>query len=123
MTYRTNCYFAGVLRRCSLWLLLPAFAVSAAAPPTNELTQQRERFPQVWEIAQHGPEDAWRKLAGDLHDYPLYPYLELAALQRKLDHVEPAAVKKYLDAWPDSLPAQSLRDAFLLELARRGDWK
>src|SRR4051812_40888458 len=116
-------YSARILRCCGLWLLAATSAASAAAPSPNQSTQQRERFPLVWEMAQHGPEDAWRKLAGDLQGYPLYPYLELAALQRKLERVEPAAVKKYLDAWPDSLPAQTLREAFLLELARRGDWK
>ena len=123
MSYPIERYSARILRRCGLWLLLAASAAWAAAPSPNESTQQRERFPLVWEMAQHGPEDAWRKLAGDLQGYPLYPYLELAALQRKLERVEPAAVKKYLDAWPYSLPAQTLREAFLLELARRGDWK
>lgn len=58
-----------------------------------------------------------------LESYPLYPYLQLAALQRKLPQLKPAEVQTYLNAWPDSLPAQTLREAFLLELAKRRDWK
>jgi len=94
-----------------------------AAPSSSDLAQQRERFPAVWEAAQHVPDEAWRKLASGLETYPLYPYLELAAQQRRIDHAEPAAVRKFLDAWPDSLPAQTLRESFLIELARRADWK
>src|SRR6185312_1450772 len=122
MSYRIACFATGASRWCCLWLLLAGFTASAA-PSSNELVQQRERFPLVLEAAQHGPDDAWRKLAAGLDSYPLFPYLELAALQRKLDHAEPAAVRKYLDTWHDTLPAQTLREAFLLELARRGDWK
>ena len=97
--------------------------VGAAPPPSDELSQQRERFPLVWEAALHGPEDAWRRLAMGLESYPLYPYLQLAALQRKLPQLKPPEVARYLDAWPDSLPAQTLRESFLLELAKRADWK
>jgi soluble lytic murein transglycosylase len=122
MSDRITQFSAGALRWCCSWLLLAGSAAAAAAS-SAELAQQRERFPLVWEAAQHGPEDSWRKLAAGLETYPLYPYLELAALQRRLDHAEPAAVRKYLDAWPDSLPAQTLREAYLLELARREDWK
>jgi soluble lytic murein transglycosylase len=102
---------------------LAVACATAGAPTSNELTLQRERFPLVWEAAQHGPEDAWRKLAMGLESYPLYPYLELAGLQKKLPQLKPDEAEKFLAAWPDSLPAQTLREAFLLELAKRSDWK
>ena len=95
----------------------------AAAPAAEELKLQRERYPLIWETAKHGPADAWRKLAMGLENYPLYPYLELASLQKKLPQLKPAEVEEFLVAWPDSLPAQTLREAFLLELAKRSDWK
>jgi soluble lytic murein transglycosylase len=47
----------------------------------------------------------------------------LASLQKRLPQLKPAEVEKFLAAWPDSLPAQTLREAFLLELAKRSDWK
>ncbi len=97
--------------------------LAAVAAVSTELAAQRERFPMVWETALHGPDLAWRKLASGLESYPLYPYLELASLQQRMSDLKPAEVKKFLAAWPDTLPAHTLREAFLRELARRGDWK
>jgi soluble lytic murein transglycosylase len=102
--------------------LAGAVPAAATADPA-ELARQREQFPLVWETARHGPDDAWLRLAPGLETYPLFPYLELAALQRRIGQVNRAEVDKFLAAWPDSLPAQTLRDAFLLELVKRADWK
>ncbi len=96
-------------------VLVPAHA--------DDRASQRARFPLVWETAQHGPDGAWRKLAAGLESYPLYPYLQLAALQRRIADVQRPQAEKFLAAWPDSLPAQLWRDSFLKELARRGDWR
>ena len=86
------------------------------------LAAQRERFPLVLETAKRAPDDSWLKLASGLETYPLYPYIELAALQRRTAQLKRGDVERYLKAWPDSLPGQMLRDAFLVELARRGEW-
>ena len=111
------------LRRYA-WLALALSSFSAPAPASGDaLAQQRAKFMLVWETAQHGPEGAWRKLAEGLEHYPLYAYLQLADMQRQLAHLQSDEVRKFLDAWPDSLPAQTLREAFLFELARRKDWK
>jgi soluble lytic murein transglycosylase len=96
---------------------------AATVPNPTELSHQREQFPLVWETAKHGPDDAWRRLAPGLESYPLFPYLELAGLQRRMTQLRSDEVEKFLAAWPDSLPGQIARDAFLLELARRNDWK
>ena len=103
-------------------LVVPAFAAPAGAD-SAKLATQREQFPLVLETAKHGPDDSWRKLADGLEDYPLFPYLELASLQRRMAQLKRAEVDKFLAAWPGSLPAQMLRDAFLLELAKRSEWK
>jgi soluble lytic murein transglycosylase len=103
--------------------LLVVSAACAAADLAPDLTNQRQRFPLAWETAQHVPGDAWRKLAEGLESYPLYPYLEFAALKRHIGEVQRAEVDKYLAAWPGTLPAQLLRESFLEELARRGAWK
>jgi soluble lytic murein transglycosylase len=115
--------------RISAIPLLALSLLSAAtwAGSTNEsnaeLLRQREQFPAVWEAAKRDPTDSWVKLAGGLESYPLYPYLGLAALQRRMAQVKVEDVTAFEKAWPDSLPAATLRDAFLLELAKRGDWK
>ena len=107
---------------CPAFLLLCAISVQAA-DPAAELPNQRARFPLVWEAAQHGPDPAWRALADGLQGYPLYPYLELAALKRRIGEVKREEVDTFLAAWPGTLPAQQLRENFLEELTKRSAWK
>jgi soluble lytic murein transglycosylase len=106
-------------------LLICALAALHMPPAAraDDLTNQRARFPLVWEAAQHGPAGAWRRLAAGLESYPLFPYLELASLQRRIQGVQQPEAQKFLAAWPDSLPAKLWREAYLAELARRGDWR
>ena len=98
-------------------------AVAIAADASADSTAQRQRFPLVWEAAQHGPDTAWRALAGGLESYALYPYLEFAALKQHIGEAKRENVDKFLAAWPGTLPAQLLRETFLEELARRSAWK
>jgi soluble lytic murein transglycosylase len=110
-----------------LLLAFPLLTLAATAPPkaesAAELQRQREQFPAVWEAAKRDPTDTWVKLAAGLESYPLYPYLGLASMQRRMAQLKPEEVAAFEKAWPDSLPAATLRDAFLLELAKRQDWK
>jgi len=103
------------------FLLFAALAI--AADGSADLAAQRQRFPLVWEAAQHGPDTAWRALASGLESYPLYPYLEFAALKQRISTAKREDVDKFLAAWPGTLPAQLLRENFLEELARRSAWK
>src|SRR5690349_8228881 len=101
-----------------------AYTASTLAHETaGDPTSQRQRFPLVWEAAQHGPDAAWRALAGGLESYPLYPYLEFAALKQRIGSAKREEVDKFLATWPGTLPAQLLRESFLEELARRRAWK
>jgi soluble lytic murein transglycosylase len=97
--------------------LLLASAVSAAEPTDA----QRAAFKQAYIAAQQGG-DGWRSLAQGLQDYPLYPYLEAAALTHDIKQVDRARVEDYLKRNPGLIPASDLRRDFLLELARRQDW-
>ncbi|NKJ21698.1 transglycosylase SLT domain-containing protein [Dyella sp. SG609] len=97
-------------------LLLAGFA--HAAEPTDA---QRAAFKQAYATAQQGG-DAWRAQAQNLADYPLYPYLEAAALTHDLRQLDRAPVDAYLKRYPDLIPASDLRRDYLLELARRKDW-
>jgi soluble lytic murein transglycosylase len=110
------------LHTVSLFCALAALHLPLAAR-ADDLANQRARFPLAWEAAQLGPAGAWRRLATGLEDYPLFPYLELASLQRRAKDVQPPEAQKFLAAWPDSLPAKLWREAYLAELARRGDWR
>jgi soluble lytic murein transglycosylase len=117
-----------MIRRLSLaarpLLLLGITAVSAPAFADDAtLAHQREQFPAVWELAKHDPTGGWTKLAAGLESYPLYPYLQLAALTRDVKSTTPEDAAAFLNKWPDSLPATLLREAYLPELAKRQDWK
>ncbi|WP_266170961.1 transglycosylase SLT domain-containing protein [Dyella subtropica] len=105
-----------VLIVLSGWLL--AGSATMAAEPS---AAQRATFKQAYATAQQGG-DSWRPLAKGLTDYPLYPYLEAAALMHDLRQLERAPVDAYLKRYPDLIPASDLRRDYLLELARRKDW-
>ena len=110
-------------RLCSYLLLIlvtacPGFAASADAP---SLVEQRVAFRQAWAVAQQGG-DGWRAWAGKLAGYPLYPYLEAAALEHDVATLDRATVEAFLARYPDSLPAADLRRAWLLEQANQRRW-
>lgn len=93
-----------------------------AQPGDAALAAQRAAFKQAYAAASQG-DDSWRALAAGLKDYPLYPYLQAAALEHDLQQVDRSAVDAYLQQYPDLIPANDLRRDFLQELARRQDWK
>jgi soluble lytic murein transglycosylase len=114
---------AAVLIRAlpALGLTCLSWLAGAAVP---DRAHQRELFRSALDAASHGHGDDWKKLAIDLADYPLLPYVELAALHRdagkaKLDR---ATVERFIARWPDTLPARDLRQDYLRERANASDW-
>ena len=110
------------LRPTSLFFLLLAgwlLAWSAHADTGNDA--RRNAFKQAYAAARQGG-DGWRQQAAALRDYPLYPYLQAAALEHDIRQLDRATVEAYLDQYPDWIPAADLRRAYLRELARRHDW-
>jgi soluble lytic murein transglycosylase len=99
------------------WLLTTT-AIARAAEPDPA---QRAAFRQAYVAAQQGG-TAWQALASGLRDYPLYPYLQAAALEHDIQQIDRATVEQYLAHYPDWIPAADLRRDFLRELARRQDW-
>jgi soluble lytic murein transglycosylase len=111
-------------RRALSHLLLALFAgffpaVAVHAGPS--LAAQRIAFKQAWAVAQQGG-DGWRTWAGELTDYPLYPYLEEAALEHDVDSLDRATVAGFLARYPDLPPAADLRRAWLRSQARQQRW-
>ncbi|MBX3690191.1 transglycosylase SLT domain-containing protein [Dokdonella sp.] len=89
-----------------------------------DLDAQREAFRAALAAASQPDSDTsrhWKTLLRENH-YPLYPYVELAALRGNLKSRTASEIKAFLDRFPDTLPANDLRKAWLRELARRGDW-
>lgn len=106
-------------------VLMTGVAAATNAPASGDATlaAQRAAFRQAWNAASQQGGDGWRAFAGDLRDYPLYPYLPFAALQHDIRWATPAQVQAYLARYPDLIPAAELRREFLEELARRKDWQ
>lgn len=119
-----NAFPAARARRALSHLL---FALSAwlcgagTAYAAPSLAQQRIAFKQAWAVAQQGGE-GWRSWAATLADYPLYPYLEAAALEHDVGALDRVAVAGFIERHPDLLPAADLRRAWLRDRARRQRW-
>ena len=104
------------------WLILIFSLLAGSSVLAGEPTPaQRAAFKQAYAAAQQG-DDSWHQLAGGLRDYPLYPYLQAAALEHDIQQADRATVESYLKQYPDWIPAADLRRSFLQELARRQDW-
>jgi soluble lytic murein transglycosylase len=115
------------LRACAILAVAIAMAASnaqttSAGQTTGPLTlqQQREAFRAAYAAAQKGQD--WRTLAWGLQDYPLYPYLEAAALQHGIETATPADIDAYLQRHAGTIPAGDLRKAELRWLAKQKDW-
>lgn len=100
------------------WMLVSA---ATAQTDTATLESQRTAFKQAYAAASQGG-DSWRALATNLRNYPIYPYLQAAALQHDIQLIDRPTVEAYLRQYPDLIPADDLRRSFLQELARRQDW-
>ena len=105
-----------------LFVLMCASCMAVPLAAADRATE-RGQFRAALASAARPPADAWKKLAAGLDPhYPLYPYIELAALRLRIRDLDRGEVERYLARWPDSLPATDLREAYLRELARRADW-
>ena len=104
-------------------LTIVALFAASSVHAQESIDAQRAAFKQAYANAQQQGGDGWRQLASGLRDYPLYPYLQAAALEHDLKQTDLATVQSYIKQYPDWIPSSDLRRDFLFELARRQDWK
>ena len=100
------------------------FLACCTAAYAETPSAQREQFRSALAAAQRGKEPDWKRATAVLEEahYPLTPYIELTVLRAQIAQLARAQVTSFLKRWPDSLAANDLRDAYLRELARRGEW-
>ena len=96
-------------------------ASSGSPGASSSRDLQRVQFMAAYAAAKLGG-NSWRALGTGLKDYPLYPYLQAAAMQHDMDSVSQAHVEAWLRKYPDLVPAHDLRRDFLHQLAGRKDW-
>ena len=106
--------------RCLFAALI--FGLVALPLCAQDRSTQREQFRAAYAAASRTPPGEWKKLAAGLDEYPLYPYLEAAILRRGIAKASRADVEHFLARWPGTLPESDVREAYLRDLARRGDW-
>lgn len=106
------------------FLLAPAAVLAQAgkpaAPAPPDLSRQRPAVLEAFRVADNGSfsvQDAAR-----IADHPLRGWVEATALRRRITVAQAAEVRSALRRHAGQPAAEWLREAWLLELARRGDW-
>ncbi|MGE0484354.1 MAG: transglycosylase SLT domain-containing protein [Gammaproteobacteria bacterium] len=100
-------------------LLVWGVGVAAGTP----IDEARTRFAAVLAAQQAGQHARAATLVNGLEDYPLYPYYRYDDLRRRLHQLPRDEVRDFLAAWDGSLLATRLRDEWLKQLVRRGQWQ
>ncbi len=101
-------------------VLIGAGVCPAASDP---LSEQRGQFLDARTALKQGNTTRYQKLAENLRDYPLYPYLLYEKLRIGLSPASTRGVSSYLETYPDLVPAQRLRRSWLYMLARKRQWQ
>ncbi|MBI5450920.1 MAG: transglycosylase SLT domain-containing protein [Gammaproteobacteria bacterium] len=104
-----------------LALMLPGPGMPADAAQ-DELAPQRNKFIQAEQALKKGNNKLFQQLSSELKDYPLYPYLQYAALRKNFGQTSFEAMAKIADEVSNTPLEAELRDTWLRSLAARGQW-
>jgi soluble lytic murein transglycosylase len=88
-----------------------------------DLDRDRLNFRYAYEAIHGGRMATYRRIASELTDYVLYPYLEYRELRRRLGTASDEEIEGFLERHPDLPLSFHLREAWLNLLARRGHWE
>src|SRR5690554_6222358 len=101
---------------CSLLMLasLPAQA--------DRLSEQRRQYDQAQSALARGDHARFQSLKAGLSDYPLYPYLQLESLRKRLDHAPHQEIEQFLTTHGDLPAAAGLKSNWLKRLVKEQDW-
>ncbi|HET7843887.1 MAG TPA: lytic murein transglycosylase, partial [Xanthomonadales bacterium] len=97
-------------------------SIAAVATKREPTAADRRAFLAAHDAAVRGPAGRWQQLARGLEAYPLYPYLEHAALVRDLDRSDAKPIVAFLAANRGTLLAEDLRTRWLRRLAQERRW-
>jgi len=100
-----------------LCLGLFSFQISAA-----NLTTQRAEFLQAKQALAAGKDDEFKRLANQLRDYPLYPYLVYADIKERIDEASPDEILNFIQDYSNTPLAAKLRYNWLLSLGEQEKW-
>lgn len=103
---------AGLLMMCS-----------GACAETTRTDVQRQAFIAAERALAAGRIEHFQTLAAQLRDYPLYPYLVFADLQRRLPNASSAEIHTFLANYAALPLAPQLRRAWLARLGQQAQWE
>jgi len=114
-------FFACLAKPSRIIALATALGILCALPlQAQDLAAQRARIGAALAQAERGQFDATRDR--DLAAHPLYPWLELADLRRRVDTLPARQGLDFLRRHEGQAVATALRAAWLPALSRRQDW-
>ena len=90
---------------------------------SERLEDQRARFLKAEAALEQRDMDRYKELLPSLEGYPLYPYLELLRMQKRLFVATPGEVHEMMATHGHIPKAHRLRWAWLLHLGRSGEWE
>jgi soluble lytic murein transglycosylase len=108
--------------RLSTGLLL-LLAVSAAQAKPDPLETQRTLFLEARAALQDNRLEDYQSLAGQLRDYPLYPYLQFDELRNRLSRADEQEVARFLETHAGEPVGDRMRQSWLYKLARNQRWR
>ncbi len=87
------------------------------------LASQRALFKQAQQALSNEDLETFQTLSAQLQDYPIAHYLRYAYLSSHLNQVTSADIHSFLIQYADTKLASKLRQAWLTQLGKKGDWK
>ena len=96
---------------------------AAAAADAGPALAPDEAFLQAREAFQRGNIEQLSRLAPELHDYPLYPYIAYWLLRSRLTDSGAPTIEAFLSDYRDTLVAERLRSDWLKLVGRNQDWQ
>ena len=96
-------------------------AISENTFTDEELAGLRQLFLQAEDALKKGKDTRYFSLAGQLEEYPLYPYLQYRWLRKHLGREQ--QVKDFLEQHESSRYAGPLKRKWLYKLAKKGQWQ
>ena len=105
-----------------VWMTCLSESALGAMCPAMGDSAKRTAFIKA-EKSPPGNRGAWERLRQDLAGYPLFPYVELAALRAKWPHVAATEIERFLKRYEGEPVTFRLKAQWLRRLAARHEWR
>ena len=102
--------------------LLTATSAMAGIVDSDTYREDRALFLKAGKALDENRAGDYRRLAKQLQDYPLYPYLQFRELRARLRKADPDEIRAFIERHRDDPLGRRLRQTWLYTLAKQRDW-